>query len=306
MATTGVRLDRSHDGERVLVTVQAGHELEALVNEMVAEGLSGIECLTGIPGTVGATPVQNVGAYGQEVIDTLVSVRAWDWATGQEAEITPAQCRLGHRASVFKHSQRWTILTVTFALTPSKLGPPLTYHAVAEAAGVPLGERVLIDETVAAVRDVRARKGMILDPRDPDGRTAGSVFLSPVIPPDTASRLRAEGAPVNDFPDGATRVSASWLMKAAGFSLGQQLASGARISRKHFNLVADDGATATSFAAAATTVAQRVQQATGITIMAEPDLLGDLPAYARLSTLEAERAATSHPACITEFQDAKN
>jgi UDP-N-acetylmuramate dehydrogenase len=282
MATTGVRLDRS-DGERVLVTVQAGHELDALVNEMVTEGLSGIECLTGIPGTVGATPVQNVGAYGQEVTDTLVSVRAWDWATGQEAEMTPAQCRLGHRTSVFKHSHRWTILTVTLALTPGKLGPPLTYRAVAEAAGVPIGERVLMDETVAAVRSVRARKGMILDPRDPDGRTAGSVFLSPVITPDAASRLRAEGAPVNNFPDGATRVSASWLMKAADFSLGQQLAPGARISRKHFTLVADDGATATSFAAAATTVAERVQQATGITLTAEPDLLGDLPAYAGLS-----------------------
>jgi UDP-N-acetylmuramate dehydrogenase len=283
MATTGVRLDRSDDGERVLVTVQAGHELDALVNEMVAEGLSGIECLTGIPGTVGATPVQNVGAYGQEVTDTLVNVRAWDWATGQEAEMTPAQCRLGHRTSVFKHSHRWTILTVTLALTPGKLGPPLTYGAVAEAAGVPIGELIPLDETVAAVRDVRARKGMILNPRDPDGRTAGSVFLSPVITADAASRLRAEGAPVNDFPDGATRVSASWLMKAAGFSLGQQLAPGARISRKHFTLVADDGATTASFAAAATVIAERVQQATGITLTAEPALLGDLPAYARLS-----------------------
>jgi UDP-N-acetylmuramate dehydrogenase len=284
MATTGVRLDRGHDGERVLVTVQAGHELESLVDEMVAEGLSGIECLTGIPGTAGATPVQNVGAYGQEVIDTLASVRAWDWVNGQEAEMTPAQCGLGHRTSIFKHSQRWTILTVTLTLTPSKLGPPLTYRAVAEAAGVPIGERVLMDETVAAIRDVRARKGMILDPRDQDGRTAGSIFLSPVINPDAASRLRAEGAPVNDFPDGATRVSASWLMSAAGFSLGQQLAPGARISRRHFTLVADDTATAASFAAAAATVAERVRQTTGITLTAEPDLLGDLPAYARLST----------------------
>jgi UDP-N-acetylmuramate dehydrogenase len=295
MATTGLRLDRSHEGERVLAAIQAGHELEALVSEMVAEGLSGIECLTGIPGTVGAIPVQNVGAYGQEVIDTLVSVRAWDWATGQQTEMGPAQCRLGHRTSVFKHSQRWTILTVTLALTPSKLGPPLTYRAVAEAAGVPHGERVTMDETVAAIRDVRARKGMILDPRDHDGRTAGSVFLSPVIPPDAASRLRAEGAPVNDFPDGATRVSASWLMKAAGFSLGQQLAPGARISHKHFTLVADDGATATSFAAAATAVADRVQQATGITLTAEPDLLGDLPAYARLSAHGGMRGRAPRP-----------
>jgi UDP-N-acetylmuramate dehydrogenase len=304
MATTGVRLDRSHDRERVLVTVQAGHELEALVDEMTAEGLSGIECLTGIPGTVGATPVQNVGAYGQEVTDTLASVRAWDWAAGQETVMTPSQCGLGHRTSVFKHSPRWTILTVTLELTPSKLGPPLTYRAVAEAAGVPRGERVIMDETVAAVREVRTRKGMILDPRDHDGRTAGSVSLSPVIPPEAASRLRAEGAPVNDFPDGATRVSASWLMKAAGFSLGQQLAPGARISRKHFTLVADDGATATSLAAAASAVAERVRQATGITLTAEPDLLGDLPAYARLSTHGDRESRRPHPARRTEFPGA--
>jgi len=283
MATTGVRLDRSDDGERVLATVQAGHQLESLVDELVAEGLSGIECLTGIPGTVGATPVQNVGAYGQEVTDTLVSVRAWDWTASRDAEMTAAQCRLGHRTSAFKHSRRWTILTVTFALTPGKLGPPLSYRAVAEAAGVPAGERVLLDETVAAVREVRAGKGMILDPGDPDGRTAGSVFLSPAITRDDARRLRAEGAPVNDFADGAIRVSASWLMKAAGFSLGQQLAPGARISRRHFTLVADDRATAMSFTAAATTIAERVRQATGIPLTAEPDLLGDLPAYARLS-----------------------
>lgn len=282
-ATKGMRLDLSHDSEQVLVTVQAGHELDALVDEMAAEGLSGIECLTGIPGTVGATPVQNVGAYGQEIADTLIRVRAWDWAANQETEMAPAECGLGHRTSIFKHSQRWTILTVSLALTPSRLGPPLAYRAVAEAAGVPQGERVTIDETIAAVRSVRARKGMILNQADPDGRTAGSIFLSPVITDAAACRLRADGAPVNDFPDGATRVSASWLMQAAGFSLGQVLAPGARISRKHFTLVADDGATAASFAAAAALVAKRVRQVTGITLTAEPDLIGDLPAYARLS-----------------------
>src|SRR5262249_19241644 len=159
-----------------------------------------------------------VGAYGQEVTGTLTSVRAWDWATGRETEMTAAECGLGHRTSIFKHSQRWTILTAIFALTPAKLGPPLTYRAVAAAAGVPLGERVLMHEPAAAIRKVRSRKGMILDSRDPDGRTAGSVFLSPVITQDIASRLRAEGAPVNHFPDGATRVSASWLMRTAGFS----------------------------------------------------------------------------------------
>jgi UDP-N-acetylmuramate dehydrogenase len=288
MATTGVRLDRSPASGRVLATVQAGHELDALVNETVAEGLSGIECLTGIPGSVGATPVQNVGAYGQEVTNILASVRAWDWATGREVEMSPAECGLGHRTSIFKHSQRWTLLSVTLVLTPGKLGPPLTYQAVADTAGVLVGEQVLLEDTVAAVRHVRARKGMILDPRDHDGRTAGSVFLSPVVSPGAAARLRAEGAPVNAFPDGAIRVSASWLISAAGFALGQRLAPGARISTRHFTLVADEGATADSFAKAVAIVAERVRQATGITLTPEPDLLGDVPAYMRLTGPSAQ------------------
>lgn len=283
MATTGVRLRRSRDRKQVLATAQAGHELQALVDEMTSEGLSGIECLAGIPGTVGATPVQNVGAYGQEVADALVSVRVWDWRQGREAVLAPTQCGFGHRTSIFKHSQRWTILAVTLALTPSKLGPPLAYRAVAEAAGVPLGERVTIAETSVAIRDVRAKKGMILDPGDQDGRTVGSVFLSPAITTGTASRLRAGGAHVNDFPDGTTRVSASSLMKAAGFQLGERITPGARMSGKHFTLVADDGATAASFAAAAVIVAERVHEATGIVITAEPDLLGSLPTYTKLT-----------------------
>jgi UDP-N-acetylmuramate dehydrogenase len=281
MATTGVRFTHASDG-RVLATVQAGHELQALVDQTIAEGLSGIECLTGIPGTVGATPVQNVGAYGQEVADTIVSVRVWDWHDSQVHELTPAQCRFGHRTSIFKRSDRWIILAVTFALAPAALGPPLMYPAVAAAAGVPRGVRVSIADTAAAIRDVRAKKGMILDPADSDGRTVGSVFPSPVIGPKTAAQLRAAGASVNDFPDGATRVSASWLIQAAGFTLGEWLAPGVRVSTKHFTLVAIDDATATAFANAAAIVAKRVEDRTEIALTAEPDLIGHLPEYARL------------------------
>jgi UDP-N-acetylmuramate dehydrogenase len=284
MATCGVHLTEDQaDNRRVLVTVQAGHQLQALVDETIAEGLSGIECLTGIPGTIGATPVQNVGAYGQEVMDTITSVRAWDWHQHRPVTLSPEQCRFGHRTSVFKHSYRWAVLIVTFALTRTALGPPLTYRAVAEAAGVPLGGRTTLAETAAAVRDVRIKKGMILDPGDQDGRTAGSVFLSPVISPSLAAELRAARAPVNDFPDGCTRVSASWLIKTAGFRLGQHITTGTRISGKHYTLVADDGATAASFAEAAACVASRVKQATGVTLTAEPDLLGNLPVYAELT-----------------------
>jgi UDP-N-acetylmuramate dehydrogenase len=128
---------------------------------------------------------------------------------------------------------------------------------------------------------------MILDPRDHDGRTVGSVFLSPVITSLAAAQLSAAAAQVHRFPDGTIRVSASWLIKEAGFRLGQVIACGARISGKHFTLVADDGATAESFAAAAAIIARQVQQATGVVLTAEPDLLGELPGYARLTQSRA-------------------
>ena len=124
MATAGVHLARGHAGDpRVLVTVQAGHQLQALVDEMLAEGLTGIECLTGIPGTTGGTPIQNVGAYGQEVADTIVAVRAWDWHENRDSVLASAQCKFGHRTSVFKHDGRRMILAVTFALTPVSSAP---------------------------------------------------------------------------------------------------------------------------------------------------------------------------------------
>lgn len=290
MAASGTRFAGDPaSASRVLVTVSAGHQLQALVDETVAEGLSGIECLTGIPGTAGATPVQNVGAYGQEIKDIATMVRAWDWHQHREVAFSPGQCQFGHRTSIFKRSSRWTILAVTFTLTRSPLGPPLSYSAVAEAAGVPKGTRVPPADTATAVRDVRAKKGMILDPGDQDGRTAGSIFLSPAITATAATALRAAGAPVNDFPDGSVRVSASWLIKTAGFRLGQHITTGCRISGKHYTIVANDGATAATFAAAAGHVAQRVRAATGITLTAEPDLLGNLPAYSELAKTAGEQ-----------------
>ena len=287
MATSGLafRQRDSADGT-VLVTAQAGHELQALVDTTIEQGLSGIELLTGVPGTVGATPIQNVGAYGQEVSESIVEVHVWDWQESGEVHLTPAQCVFGHRTSLFKNTQRWTILSVTFTLSKSNLSPALTYRAVAQAAGVRLGERAPLSEAAAAVRDVRSKKGMILDTEDPDRRSVGSVFLSPVITRPMADRLRSAGAPVNDFPDGSTRVSASWLIKEADFTLGEVVAPGVRISAKHFTLVADEGATATNFTAASALVARRVEAATGVRLTAEPDLIGNLPAYQALTSLK--------------------
>ena len=284
MSTNGIVFhNQDSEGEKVLATVQAGHELQALVDATIEEGLSGIELLTGVPGTVGATPIQNVGAYGQEVSESIVEVAAWDWQKDCYTRLSPADCMFGHRTSLFKHSQRWTILSVTFGLTKRNLSPALTYRAVAHAAGVPLGEPAPLAEAAAAVRDVRSKKGMILNGEDPDHRSVGSVFLSPVISHSMADQLRSDGAPVNAFPDGSTRVSASWLIKEADFELGQSVVPGIRISSKHFTLVAHEGATAQGFALGSALVERRVKAATGVQLTAEPDLLGHLPAYEALT-----------------------
>jgi UDP-N-acetylmuramate dehydrogenase len=281
MRVTGLRFQR--EGEHVLATVQAGHSLDAFVGEAVASGLSGVEMLTGIPGLVGATPIQNVGAYGQEVAESIVEVDAYDWALRKHVTLGAAECNFGHRTSLFKHVNRWIILRVTFALTPSKDSCPLNYRAVAETAGVAKGERAPITEAATAVRDVRTKKGMILYPDDPDHRSVGSVFLSPVIDAAMAERMRSEGAPVNSFPDGTTRVSASWLIKEAGFSLAESLAPGVRMSSKHFTLVVHGDASALSFAEASDRVARQVMQRTGVRLTAEPDLIGPLPTYQALT-----------------------
>ena len=219
--TRGVTYQRPDPGGPVLVTAQAGHPWLDLVRELAAEELVGMETMTGIPGTIGAMPVQNVGAYGQETADTLVSVLAWDWQHGETVRLSAAECGLGHRTSRFKRSHRWLILAVTFALTPGRQSAPVRYRQVAEALDVPLGSRVPTPDLIAAVEKVRAGKGMLLDDAGPDARTVGSVFLSPRLAPDHADRLRAAGAPVHQFPDGSTRVSASWLMRDAGLALGE-------------------------------------------------------------------------------------
>jgi UDP-N-acetylmuramate dehydrogenase len=142
-----------------------------------------------------------------------------------------------------------------------------------------LGDQIGLAETAATVRQVRAEKGMI---HSRDSRTAGSVFMSPTVTPSTARQLRAQGASVHHFSDGTNRVSASWMIQRAGFRLGQSVATGIRICGKHYTLKADEAGTAKSFAAAATRIAERVKHETGLTLTAEPDLLGNIPAYSQL------------------------
>lgn len=274
LGNRGLRIGAADAEGRVLVEVQAGHLLTDLVETAIAEGLSGMEMLAGIPGTVGATPIQNVGAYGQEVSDTLVEVRAWDWVLGRHVTLSARECGLGHRSSVFKRSRRWTLLSLVFALCRSELSAPVTYGAVAGVLDVPVGGRVPLAEAAEAVLTVRRRKGMVMGCTETDRRSVGSVFLSPEIGPADARRLETRNAPVNSFPDGSTRVSASWLIQHAGFGLNSPIVDGVRISSLHPTLVADEGASATAFREAIEIVLQQVLRCTGVRLTVEIDLLG--------------------------------
>jgi UDP-N-acetylmuramate dehydrogenase len=280
--TSGIALREHPPGGKVLVTVQAGHSLPDLVDFCVAERLIGMETLAGVPGTVGAMPIQNVGAYGQETADTLTEVTAWDWQEQRLVTLTAADCAFGHRGSLFKRSHRWTILDVTFALTRSLLSAPVTYRELAQALDVPIGSRLPTADVAAAVITVRRRKGMVLQPGDPDNRSVGSIFLSPTIDPRQAANLPAKGASPHTYNDQRTRVGASWLLREAGYHLGQIIQPGVRFSTKHYTLVADRGATATNFATAAGALRQHVHQATGVTLTFEPDLIGRASAFERL------------------------
>ncbi len=172
--------------------VQAGEPWDDLVAHTVAEGLAGIEALSGIPGSTGATPVQNVGAYGQEVAQTITAVRVLDRRDGSVRTLAPADCGFGYRDSALKRNPGvFVVLTVTFGLTAAGLSMPVGYAELARRLGVEVGERAPLADVRAAVLELRRGKGMVLDPADPDSRSAGSFFTNPVVP----ASMAVEGCP---------------------------------------------------------------------------------------------------------------
>jgi len=190
VATRGV--DASERDGAVRLDVAAGEDWDALAARAVAEGLAGFECLGGIPGTVGATPIQNVGAYGQEVAETIVSVRAYDRAQGAVVELASAQCGFGYRSSRFKHADRgrFAILRVAYELPRSQESAPVRYGELARTLGVEAGGRAPLAEVREAVLGLRRAKGMVLDPGDPDSVSAGSFFTNPVLDAEAFAGLR--------------------------------------------------------------------------------------------------------------------
>ena len=198
VATKGV----DPGGEPGLMTVAAGEDWDAVVAWTVAAGLAGLECLSGIPGLAGATPIQNVGAYGQEVAEMITSVRTYDRVTGQIRTIPNERCGFGYRTSVFKRDDagRHVVLSVTFRLAAQPVSAPVRYAELASALGVEIGDQVASPRVRSAVMDLRRGKGMVIDAADPDTRSAGSFFVNPVLDgaappprPPPARRGRAPG-----------------------------------------------------------------------------------------------------------------
>ncbi|MBU4336247.1 MAG: UDP-N-acetylmuramate dehydrogenase [Actinobacteria bacterium] len=273
----------------ITLVAPAGAPWDAVVRYAVAGDLTGVEALSGIPGSVGATPVQNVGAYGQEVAQTIAVVRVWDRGRGRVRTLPLSDLRFGYRTSVLKASMRpdpadprapwgptprYVVLDVTFQLRKASLSRPIAYPELAAALGVAVGERAPLAQVRAAVLALRAGKGMLLDDADPDTRSAGSFFTNPVLDASAAAALPAD-APRFEAGDGRVKTSAAWLIDRAGFARGFGLPGPAAVSTKHvLALTNRGGASAEDLLALARTVRDGVQAVFGVRLEVEPVLVG--------------------------------
>lgn len=286
---TAVRL--ANDGITVeghLIRAQAGAVWDDVVVTAIEHGLGGLECLSGIPGSAGATPVQNVGAYGAEVSDTITRVRVLDRDSGEVRWVPGDELGFGYRTSVFKRGGsgleiRSVVLEVEFALDAAGRSAPLRYGELAAELNVGVGERADPQAVRDAVLALRARKGMVLDPADHDTWSVGSFFTNPVVAPDVYERLAAAvDGPVPHYPapDGV-KLAAGWLVERAGFGKGYPEPGGdgpeppCRLSTKHaLALTNRGGAGSEDVIALARTIRDGVRDVFGITLVPEPVLLG--------------------------------
>ncbi|MBF6365067.1 UDP-N-acetylmuramate dehydrogenase [Nocardia puris] len=277
IATGGVEIGA--DG----VVAEAGANWDSVVEATVAAGLGGLECLSGIPGSAGATPVQNVGAYGVEVADLLRRVRLLDRPTGETRWVAPAELGFGYRTSVLKHRDDAVVLAVDFALNPDGMSAPLRYGELARALDAADGESKPAAAVREAVLRLRAGKGMVLDADDHDTWSAGSFFTNPVVPHERADAVRAAiAAHVGDvtiptYPaEGGVKFSAGWLIERAGFAKGfPGPGAAARLSTKHtLALTNRGGASAADLVALARTVRDGVAERFGVRLEPEPVTVG--------------------------------
>jgi UDP-N-acetylmuramate dehydrogenase len=277
---TVVRLaaDRiSVDGN--IVRAEAGASWDDVVAASIAAGLGGLECLSGIPGSAGATPVQNVGAYGAEVADTLTRVRLLDRRSGEVHWVPPDELGFGYRTSVLKHSDAAIVLEVEFKLDSAGRSAPLRYSELVAALDAKPGERTDPAAVREAVLGLRTRKGMVLDPADHDTWSVGSFFTNPVVAPEFYHQLASSvEVPVPQYPapDGV-KLAAGWLVEHAGFSKGYPDVATARcrLSTKHALALTNRGeASAADVVALARQVRDGVRDVFGVTLTPEPVLVG--------------------------------
>ncbi|WP_428833237.1 UDP-N-acetylmuramate dehydrogenase [Micromonospora coerulea] len=270
----------AEDADTVTVRVEAGEPWDDLVAATVANGWSGLECLSGIPGSAGATPIQNVGAYGQEVAETITGVQVYDRTAGSVGRIAAADCGFAYRGSIFKYSDRWVVLSVDFRLIRSPLSTPVRYAELARALDVEVGGRVPLADARATVLRLRAGKGMVLDAADPDTWSVGSFFTNPVLEREAYELLRERAADLGEPPawPGAgdvVKVSAAWLIDKAGFAKGHPGPEGVAISTKHTLALTNHRGTASTAAlvALAREIRDGVHDRFGVTLHPEPVLI---------------------------------
>lgn len=295
--TTGIEVPDSSACGGVSVTVAAGEVWDDVVARAVEQGWSGIEALSGIPGSAGATPVQNVGAYGQEVAQTIAQVRVWDRVEQRVRTMFAADLAFSYRHSLLKESvvgaaapagavtPRHVVLSVTFSLRPTELSQPVRYAALAEGLGVELGARVPLAEAREAVLAQRRNRGMVLDAADHDTWSCGSFFTNPILPAQeyaelvarAADRLGPEAPPPPQYPsaEGTVKTSAAWLIDRAGFGKGHRMPGPAALSTKHTLALTNRGsARASDLLDLAREVRDGVRDAFGVTLVNEPVLVG--------------------------------
>ena len=257
-----------------MITVAAGVLWDEFVAQTVAAGFSGLETLSGIPGKVGAAPIQNIGAYGQEFSAVVARVRAWDRSARQQRTFTANQCAFGYRTSLFKKEpNRYVILDVTVQLKKGDLSIPISYPELAKELAVSVGERASVSKVRERTLAIRERKGMVLSEQDRDSWSAGSFFINPSVSAEIAALLPAD-APKWPNTDGSIKLSAAWLLERSGVVKGERL-GGAGISTKHV-LAITNAADATSheIIELARKCQNAVQKLFNITLEPEVQLLG--------------------------------
>ena len=257
-----------------MISVAAGESWDGFVSETIERGFAGLETLSGIPGTVGASPIQNIGAYGHEVSEFIARVRTYDREAKALKTFSHSECNFSYRNSIFKESKgRYVVLEVTFQIRRGEMSDPITYAELAKYLGVEVGAKAFVTDVRKAVLALRGSKGMVLDSKDRDTWSAGSFFVNPIVSAEVAASLPSD-APRWPQPDGRIKTSAAWLMERAGISKGSTH-NGAAVSTKHVLALTNTGdATSADMVDLARRARKAVEEKFGITLEPEVRFVG--------------------------------